>query len=300
MKPRAEALNSSSRRVELVRGHQTASVGTEQPARLLVPQARSAIRARALAKNYTSVSGEIVRALTPVDLEIDARSFTALVGRSGCGKSTLLRLLAGLEKPTTGSAFIGDEPVLRPLAKVRYVFQNYSESLFPWKTVGANVDFGLRHAYSSDDTSKSSRELVRHYLAEVGLHDVEERYPSELSGGMQQRVAIARALAARPEVLLLDEPFSAVDALSRAQLQDLILRLWQDHQLTILFVTHDIDEALYLADRVIVLKEKGGGIQSDIEVGFDRPRHQISTREHPSYLTDRRRLLNFVLGEASE
>jgi NitT/TauT family transport system ATP-binding protein len=270
---------------------------TDTPVRFR--NSRLAICAAGLGKDYTSVAGAVVRALSPIDLEIEARSFTALVGRSGCGKSTLLKLLAGLERPTTGSVFLDGEPVLRPPAKVRYVFQNYSESLFPWKTVGANVEFGLRHAYSRDNTGASSSELVRRYLAEVGLNGIEERYPSELSGGMQQRVAIARALAARPEVLLLDEPFSAVDALSRAQLQDLTLRLWHDHHLTILFVTHDIDEALYLADRVIVLKEKGGGVQSDIQVGFDRPRHQIATREHAGYLADRRRLLNLVLGEAS-
>ncbi len=258
----------------------------------------SAIRAEALAKTYTSVAGNSVRALSPIDLDIPAGSFTALVGRSGCGKSTLLRLLAGLELPTNGAVFVAGERVRRPPPQVRYVFQNYSESLFPWKTVKANVAFGLRYSHRRDDDAFSQKDVaerVRAHLFEVGLGGIEERYPSELSGGMQQRVAIARALAARPDVLLLDEPFSAVDALSRAQLQDLVLRIWQQHRLTVLFVTHDIDEALYLADRVIVLKERGAGIQSDVPVRLARPRDQIATREHPDYLESRRSLLSLVL-----
>jgi NitT/TauT family transport system ATP-binding protein len=261
-------------------------------------QTEVAIAAHQLSKIYVSSRGEAIRGLAPIDLSIVRQSFVALVGRSGCGKSTLLRLIAGLEQATSGSLTLAGVPLTRPGAAVRYVFQNYSESLFPWKTVRENVRFGLRHAYRPDESTNPGvdwRELADSYIAEVGLVGIADRYPNELSGGMQQRVAIARALAAKPEVLLLDEPFSAVDALSRAHLQDLILRIWREHRLTILFVTHDIEEALYLADRVIVMKEAGGGIQSDVIVPLARPRHQVSSREASEYLALRRQILNLVL-----
>jgi len=258
----------------------------------------AALSIQAAAKTYRALDGSPVEALRPVDLDVPADSFVALVGRSGCGKSTLLKLVAGLEPATSGQIRVGGEPVLGPPDRVRYVFQNYAESLLPWKTVGENVAFGLKHAYRAQPVrSRAERDaLVEQYLAEVGLYGVADRYPSELSGGMQQRVAIARALAAQPEVLLLDEPFSAVDALSRATLQDLVLRIWQEHRLTVLFVTHDIDEALYLADRVVVLRAGGAGIERDVEVPLPRPRDQVATREHPDYLRQRRDILELVLG----
>lgn len=261
-------------------------------------RANIAISARQLAKTYVSSRREAICGLAPTDLTIARESFVALVGRSGCGKSTLLRLIAGLEQATSGSLSVRGIALTRPCEAVRYVFQNYSESLFPWKTVRENVRFGLRHAYrphKQTDAGADWRALADSYLAEVGLVGVGDRYPSELSGGMQQRVAIARALAAKPEVLLLDEPFSAVDALSRAHLQDLILRIWREHRLTVLFVTHDVEEALYLADRVLVLKEAGGGIQNDVSVPLARPRQQVSSREDPQYLALRRKVLNLVL-----
>jgi NitT/TauT family transport system ATP-binding protein len=250
-----------------------------------------------LSKTYTSVHGESVRALDPVTIDLESNSFVALVGRSGCGKSTLLRLIAGLEAPTSGSATVAGAQVAGPPDSVRYVFQNYGESLLPWRTVGENVLFGLRHGYRTPEKlgKAAEKRLIQQYLDEVGLPDTADRYPGELSGGMQQRVAIARALAASPKVLLLDEPFSAVDALSRANLQDLILRIWKEHDLTVLFVTHDIDEALYLADRVIVLKAGGGGIERDVTVTVPRPRDQVSSREAPQYLALRRDVLNLVL-----
>lgn len=278
----------------LDRGHGPSPDRDETPA-------KAVICAHQLSKTYVSSRGEAIRGLAPTDLSIAAQSFVALVGRSGCGKSTLLRLIAGLEQPTSGSLSLGGMPLSRPSAAVRCVFQNYSESLFPWKTIRENVRFGLRHASRPGrptDDGGDWRDLPDSYIAEVGLVGVADRYPNELSGGMQQRVAIARALAAKPEVLLLDEPFSAVDALSRAHLQDLVLRIWREHRLTILFVTHDIEEALYLADRVIVLKEAGGGIQNDVIVPLPRPRHQVSSREAPEYLALRRQVLNLVLNEA--
>jgi len=256
------------------------------------------IEIAAVGKRYTSVREEDVVGLSPVDLSVAEGAFVSVVGRSGCGKSTLLRLMAGLETPSSGAIRIDGGRVHSPPPSVRYLFQNYGESLLPWKTVGGNVRFGLRHAYRDIPTpqgASSERAAIEEKLAEVGLAGTADRYPAELSGGMQQRVAIARALAANPKILLLDEPFSAVDALSRANLQDLLQRVWKTHELTIVFVTHDIDEALYLSDRVVVLSPDGGGIQLDVEVPLPRPRHQIDTRKHADFLELRSELLARVL-----
>ncbi|RWX81641.1 ABC transporter ATP-binding protein [Neorhizobium lilium] len=253
------------------------------------------IAVSAVSKTYRSARGDDVTGLKPVTLSIAEGAFVSVVGRSGCGKSTLLRLLAGLETPSSGGASIGNEKIVRPPASVRYLFQNYSESLLPWKTVGGNIRFGLRHCHGAPPRDVDISSLVEKKLEEVGLSGITERYPAELSGGMQQRVAIARALAANPKVLLLDEPFSAVDALSRANLQDLLLKVWEAHRLTIVFVTHDIDEALYLSDRVVILAPNGGGIQLDVDVDLARPRNQIETRSEPAFLEMRRELLGRVL-----
>lgn len=261
------------------------------------PRADFGILTCNLAKTYVSIAGDAVEGLKAVNITVQPRSFVAIVGRSGCGKSTLLRLIAGLEKPSSGTIHVEGQLTERPSPAVRYVFQNYAESLFPWKTVAENIRFGLRHSYPERNSTNAGKvsEEIEYYLAQVGLEGIGDRYPRELSGGMQQRVAIARALAAKPRVLLLDEPFSAVDALSRANLQDLILRIWNEYDLTILFVTHDIDEALYVADRVIVLREQGGGVQSEFDIPLARPRHQVFTREHLDYLQLRRQLMGLVL-----
>nr|WP_314073427.1 ABC transporter ATP-binding protein [uncultured Roseococcus sp.] len=262
----------------------------------------SAVRIRGVGKRYTTATGETVTGLSPVSLSIEPGSFISIVGRSGCGKSTLLRLVAGLEQPTAGAVEIDGAPVAAPPDSVRYVFQNYAESLLPWKTVRENIRFGLRHAYALEGREADPRRwdaVIEEKLAEVGLHGISGRYPAELSGGMQQRVAIARALASRPRILLLDEPFSAVDALSRAKLQDLLLDVWRSHGLTILFVTHDIDEALYLSDRVIVLAPGGKGIEEDAPVTLSRPRDQIETRAHETYLNLRGEILHRVLQEGA-
>jgi NitT/TauT family transport system ATP-binding protein len=228
-----------------------------------------------------------VEALAPLSLSVVAGSFVTIVGRSGCGKSTLLRLFAGLVPPTTGSVRADGDVT-------RYVFQDYSQSLLPWQTVEQNVRFGVVHGsglHRHDDVGST----VRESLAYVGLSGVEKRYPWELSGGMQQRVAIARALAARPAVLLMDEPFSSVDALSRAQLQDMIAGVWSTLGITIVLVTHDIDEAIYLADRTIVLGPNGSGIAADLTIDLPRPRSQVETRATGAYLRYRRDLLQLVL-----
>jgi NitT/TauT family transport system ATP-binding protein len=245
-----------------------------------------------LSKTFTGKRRDVT-ALHDLTFDVNAGEFVAVVGRSGCGKSTLLRLLSGLLPASAGSIRVGGVPIDGPPPQARCVFQDYGQSLMPWKTVAANVKFGLAHSYSKPEGDHD--ELVAHYLAQVGLTEAADRYPWELSGGMQQRAAIARALAARPQVLFMDETFSAVDALSRANLQDVILRAWADAGLTIVFVTHDIDEAVYLADRVVVLQPQGRGVLADVRTDLPRPRTQLATRELPEFLRRRRELLQLVL-----
>lgn len=251
------------------------------------------IEISSVGKTYEARTGEVA-ALSDVSLRIASGSFVSVVGRSGCGKSTLLRLLAGLIRPTTGTVRISGRAVDGPPREARYVFQDYGQSLLPWKTVGENVRFGLAHAYRPD-ADRDFATAAEEHLAMVGLAGVSSRYPWELSGGMQQRVAIARAVSARPSVLLMDEPFSSIDALSRAQLQDMLLTLWARLNITIVCVTHDIEEAIYLSDRVIVLAPDGAGVAADVAIELPRPRSQVETRELDAYLHYRRQLLRLVL-----
>lgn len=255
----------------------------------------AAIEIDRASKTYLSVKRERVEALRPVSLDVPEGQFIAVVGRSGCGKSTLLRMIAGIEPVTEGEIRVNGTQVRRPLPEVRYVFQDYKSSLFSWKTVGRNIAFGLKYPRRRSPVPRAAYAgKIRDLLQEVGLSGVEARYPRELSGGMQQRVAIARALASEPEVLLLDEPFSAVDALSRAQLQDLLLAIWREHGLTVVFVTHDIDEAVYLSSRVVVLGASGVGIAGDYKVDLPLARDQVTTRESGEYLRLRKAVFEQV------
>jgi len=265
---------------------------TATKAGLAQPVRRGTIEIRAVSQSYQSQRGS-TPVLSGISLAIAPGSFVCVAGRSGCGKSTLLKLLAGLLRPTAGSILIDGAPVVGPTPAARYVFQDYSQSLLPWQTVIRNVAFGHRHGVTrhSDDSLK----IAERYLAAVGLAAAAKRYPWELSGGMQQRVAIARALASQPSILLMDEPFSAVDALSREQLQDLVSEIWQETAITIVLVTHDIEEAIYLSDRVIVLSPHGDGIAADIAIDLPRPRRQVETRELADYLHYRRTLHRLVL-----
>lgn len=205
------------------------------------------------------------RALDRVDLDVTAGSITAVIGGSGCGKSTILRLVAGLEKPTSGTVSVGGEPVHGPSASVGFVFQE--PRLMPWLTVTENVTFGI-----GDHRGGRAVAMASIALARVGLSDFAGTLPKQLSGGMAQRTALARALVCAPDVLLLDEPFSALDALTRTDLQQHLLDLWAvDHQ-TILIVTHDIDEALLLADEIVVMAGQPGQTVDCVPVAADRPR----------------------------
>lgn len=213
-------------------------------------------------------SGEsTVTALSNVSLEVRKREFISVIGPSGCGKSTLIRILAGLDYPTGGGIYLDGKPVMGPGADRGMVFQNYT--LFPWLTVEKNVMFGLKMKGVS---KRGAREQAQRWLDVVGLARFADAYPSELSGGMKQRVAIARALANEPRILLMDEPFGALDAQTRCEMQAHLLRIWEGVDVTVLFITHDLDEAVYLSDRIVVLGAHPGRVLEIIDVPVERPR----------------------------
>jgi sulfonate transport system ATP-binding protein len=222
------------------------------------------LRLREIGKTY--VSGDrTVNALAGVTLDVAEGEIVALVGASGCGKSTLLRIVAGLEREHAGTAALGGASITGPGPERGVVFQEHR--LFPWLTVEENVAFGV-----ADLPEDERRRTVADHVALVGLGGFERAYPRELSGGMAQRVAIARALAPRPRVLLLDEPFGALDALTKIQMQEEVLRIWAAERTTLLLVTHDIDEAIFLGDRVVVMGNRPGGVRRVVPVDLPRPR----------------------------
>jgi NitT/TauT family transport system ATP-binding protein len=229
--------------------------------------AHGAIELRAVSVSFGRPGRETI-ALRDVSLNIRAGEFLAVLGPSGCGKSTLLNAVAGFEPPSTGSVLIDGRPVLGPGPDRPVVFQQHS--LFPWMTALDNVAFGLRMA---DD--RAARDRARHFLSLVGLSEVVDRYPHELSGGMQQRVGLARALAVEPNVLLMDEPFGALDAQTRILMQEQLLKLWERWRHTVVFVTHDIDEAIFLADRVVVLGLGSPSLRGLFDVRLARPRGRL-------------------------
>ncbi len=218
---------------------------------------------RGVRKVFDGRAGEVV-ALDGVDLEIAEKEFVTVIGTSGCGKSTLLTIIAGLEEETEGEVDVDGGPVLGPGRDRGVVFQSYT--LFPWLTAQKNVEFALQGSGSERE------EVAREHLKLVGLERFADSYPSQLSGGMRQRVAIARALSYKPEVLLMDEPFGALDAQTRQLMQELLTRIWEEHRLTVMFVTHDIDEAVFLSDRILVMTSRPGRIKQDIRVELERPR----------------------------
>jgi NitT/TauT family transport system ATP-binding protein len=219
-----------------------------------------------LGKRFASPQGEI-EALRDINFKVHRREFVCVIGPSGCGKSTLIRILAGLESHSTGEVLLDDKPVTGPGRDRGMVFQGYS--LFPWLTVKRNVMFGPEMNGSSRD---SAEVRARQWLSLVGLGKFADAYPHQLSGGMRQRVAIARALVNEPRIMLMDEPFGALDAQTRSKMQAHLLDIWRNIDITILFITHDLDEAIYLADRILVLKPHPGEILEVIEVPVPRPR----------------------------
>ncbi len=249
--------------------------------------ARSIIRVQGLGKTFQSKGGPLT-VFRGLSLDIEKGSFLSIIGPSGCGKSTLLKLISGLETPTAGGILFNEVVVHGPPKGMIYVFQQYTKSILPWRTVIENVEFGLRAQRWV--SRKEVRERCREYIDLVGLKGYEDYYPYQLSGGMQQRVCIARALICEPDVLLMDEPFSAVDAMTRAILQELVMRIWQKLPITILFVTHDVDEAVFLSTRIISLGKAGVGIAEDVTIDLPQPRDQIATRAEPKFTDLRQKL----------
>ncbi|BBG01925.1 MULTISPECIES: ABC transporter ATP-binding protein [Pseudonocardia] len=215
-------------------------------------------------------------AVRDVSFSVTEQELVTIVGPSGAGKTTLLKCVAGLLPQTAGTITLDGEPVDGPPEKMALVFQDYSRSLYPWMTVEQNVAFPLKRRKLAADALTT---LVGETLGSVGLADAGAKYPWQLSGGMQQRVAIARALAYQPEILLMDEPFASVDAQTRADLEDLVLDLRARYGITVLLVTHDIDEAVYLSDRVVVLTPSPTAVAEIVDVGLPRPRDQVATKE---------------------
>ncbi|SDI72983.1 ABC transporter ATP-binding protein [Pseudomonas panipatensis] len=229
-----------------------------QPARLRVEE---------VSLRYRTPEGGTFSALEKVSFEVPDQQFAVIVGPSGCGKSSLLYLTAGLAEPTEGDIYVGGQRVEGPGADRGMVFQSYT--LFPWLTVRENIEFGLKRRGLP---AAERREIVDYYLDEVGLARFAGNYPKQLSGGMMQRVAIARALANDPQILLMDEPFGALDSQTRMQMQKLLLRVWDHSKKTVVFVTHDIDEAILLGDRVYVMGARPGRIKRILDVPIERPR----------------------------
>jgi NitT/TauT family transport system ATP-binding protein len=237
-------------------------------------------------------SGEAaVHAIEDVSFSVRPSEFVCVVGPSGCGKTTLLRCLSGLMPSTSGEVRLQGERIERTPDNMAVVFQDYSRSLFPWMSVEHNVAFPLRRKKLD---RKRARELVMSSLDAVGLSDSVKLHPWQLSGGMQQRVAIARALAYEPEILLMDEPFASLDAQTRADLEDLTLRLRHDFGVTVIFVTHDIDEAVYMADRVVSLTARPTRVLRTVHVGLPRPRDQLATKELPEFARLRNHVYRLV------
>jgi NitT/TauT family transport system ATP-binding protein len=212
--------------------------------------------------------GQPTRALEPTQLTVSANEFVTILGPSGCGKSTLLRIVAGLDKPTTGRVVLDGRTITGPGADRGMVFQSYT--LFPWLSVRENIAFGLGE---KGVPATEQREIVAAFIDKVGLAGFENHWPKQLSGGMQQRTAIARALANDPAILLLDEPFGALDNQTRALMQELLLGIWEREKKTVLFVTHDIEEAIFIASRVLVMSARPGRIKADLKVELPYPRH---------------------------
>lgn len=229
--------------------------------------------------------------LAGIDIRVDSAEFVCIVGPSGAGKTTLIRAISGLSTPTSGSVLLDGNPVTGPPAPLALVSQDYTRSLMPWLRVEDNIHLPLR----GKGLSRSEvRERITDALTAVGLPDVGRSYPWQLSGGMQQRVSIARALAYRPEVLVMDEPFASVDAQTRADLEDLILQLQHSTGVTVLLVTHDIDESVYLADRVVVLGGAPATVIREVNIDLGRTRDQLTTKSRPEFVDYRAEVLTSI------
>jgi len=249
------------------------------------------IEIEGVSKSYGTGAGKRIEAVRNVTLGVKEGEFVCLLGPSGCGKSTLLKLVAGMEHPDEGTVLCGGLPVSAPSPERGFIFQDYA--LFPWLTVRQNIGFGLKRLKLSRSVKRAT---VDSYLELLGLANSESLYPGQLSGGMRQRVALARALCLRPKLLLMDEPFAALDALLRQKLQDELIRVRQTERITFLLVTHDVEEALYLADRIMIMTPNPGRILTSVPIHLSRPRRRASLE----FVQLRQQMMQLLQGEAED
>ena len=252
----------------------------------------SSVSIQAVSRVFETAKGQRTQALQPVDFEVRDNDFVTILGPSGCGKSTLLRIVAGLDHATSGRVLLDGVPVEGPGADRGMVFQSYT--LFPWLTIEQNIRFGLRERGMLESAQK---ERAAYFIAKVGLRGFEQHFPKQLSGGMQQRTAIARALANDPKILLMDEPFGALDNQTRVLMQELLLGIWEAERKTVLFVTHDIDEAIFMANRVAVFSARPGRIKTELAVDLPHPRH-YTIKTSPEFMDLKARLTEEIRAES--
>lgn len=244
-----------------------------------------------VAKSYPTRDGTYT-VLQDVNLSVKQGEFICVIGHSGCGKSTLLSMVSGFNQPTSGRVILEDKPITKPGPDRMVVFQNYA--LLPWRSVFDNVYLAVDAVYP-DKAKIAKRAIVNEHLALVGLTEAADKKPPQISGGMKQRVSIARALAIRPRILILDEPFGALDAITKEELQEELLNIWNDHRCTVLMITHDIDEALFLADRLVMMTNgPSAKIGEIMDIPFERPRDRTQIMEDPLYYNLRNRALEFL------
>ncbi len=263
---------------------QTPTLTQKQPAFLEVDN---------VSKIYPAPQGDYT-VLDGVNLSVQEGEFVCVIGHSGCGKSTLLNMIAGFNQPTSGEVRLKGNKINRPGPDRMVVFQNYS--LLPWKTAYENIYLAVNAVYPQKSKQEKT-DIVREHLAMVGLEEAAHKKPGQLSGGMKQRVSIARALSIYPEILILDEPFGALDAITREELQDELVKIWEEHRITVMMITHDIDEALFLADRIVMMTNgPAAKIGEIMEVHFPHPRNRTQMMEDPDYYTLRNQALDFLFG----
>lgn len=270
---------------------QTSNINPPRPASVLSSGENDFLVINSVSKVYPTPKGTYT-VLEDVNLTIAEGEFICLIGHSGCGKSTLLNMVSGFSHPTTGEVKLQGKPIVKPGPDRMVVFQGYA--LLPWLTVYENVYLAVDAVYS-DKTEADKREIVRDHLAMVGLSEAADKKPPQISGGMKQRVSIARALSIRPELLILDEPFGALDAITKEELQEELLKIWNDHRCTVLMITHDIDEALFLADRLVMMTNgPAAKIGEVMNIPFPRPRDRSRIMEDPEYYDLRNSALDFL------
>ncbi len=266
--------------------HQTTEVSSVES-----PKAENFLVIEGVSKIYPTPDGPYI-VLDGVDLQVGEGEFVCIIGHSGCGKSTLLNMVSGFNTPTDGIVLLQDKPITEPGPDRMMVFQNYC--LLPWLNVFDNVYLAVDSVFPKK-TQVEKRAIVKEHLAMVGLTEAADKKPSQISGGMKQRVAIARALSIRPQVLILDEPFGALDAITKEELQEELLQIWREHQVTVLMITHDIDEALFLADRVVMMTNgPAAKIGEILNIPFSRPRNRKRIMEDPEYYKLRNYALDFL------